>query len=161
VLDALAEDRCAVVNPFGAVLVQNKRAMAFLWERRAQLSPGSRATVGAHLPPTYRLEVMDHARLCAEQADWVLKSDYGCEGEEVLIGAAVAPEEWQAALAKAWPRRFVVQRYFAARKVAGDPPWQVNHGVYLVGGQASGIYARLACGSTDVSALSAAVEVVP
>jgi glutathionylspermidine synthase len=163
VLDAVAEDRCAVVNPCGAVLVQNKRAMAFLWERRAHLSPAARAAVEAHLPPTFRLEVMDHAQLRAEQADWVLKSDYGCEGEEVLIGAAVPPEEWQAALEKALPSRFVVQRYFAARKqaVPGADDVVVNHGVYLVGGQASGIYARAAGGATDAGALSLAVEVVP
>jgi glutathionylspermidine synthase len=159
VLEALAARQVAVVNPFGSVLLQNKRAMAFLWERRDQLSPTARAAVEAYLPPTYRLEVMDRAQLLAERTDWVLKSDYGCEGEEVLLGTAVTAEQWQNALALALPRRFVVQRYFAARP--GPAGALVNHGVYLVAGRAAGIYARLAGGATDAGALSAAVDVVP
>jgi hypothetical protein len=158
-LDACARGCAAVVNPFGAVLAQNKRMMAFLWERRALLSPAGRAAVEAHLPETVRLEAADHRRLAAEQADWVLKSDYGCEGEEVILGAAVPPDEWRACLQLALPRRFVVQRHFRARRDATGAA--CNHGVYLVGGRRAGLYARLSTGATDAGALSAAVEVVP
>jgi hypothetical protein len=164
VLEAVARRRCLVVNPFGSVLVQNKRAMAFLWERRASLSPAAQAAVAAHLPPTFRLEAMDPEQLVRQQAAWVLKSDYGCEGEEVLIGAATTPAIWQEALAEARPQRFVVQRFFAAQPGPALPDGHaslVNHGVYLVAGRTAGIYARLASAGTDVTALSAAVEIVP
>ena len=164
VLGAVAKRRCMVINPFGSVLLQNKRAMAFLWERRDSLSPAARAAVEAHLPPTFRLEVMDPAQLTEQQADWVLKSDYGCEGEEVLIGATTTAAVWQEALAQARPQRFVVQRFFAARPgpaLMDGRPSLVNHGVYLIAGQTAGIYARLAGAATDVTALSAAVELVP
>jgi glutathionylspermidine synthase len=164
VLNAVASRRCLVINPFGSVLVQNKRAMAFLWERRDSLSPAARAAVEAHLPPTFRLEVMDQAQLLAEQSDWVLKSDYGCEGEEVLIGASTTEAAWREALTEARPQRFVAQRFFTARPGPALPGGQaslVNHGVYLVAGRTAGIYARLAGAATDVTALSAAVELVP
>ena len=158
-LPACADRRCAVVNPFGSVLAQNKRTMALLWERQDQLSPQTLATVREHLPETVRLEMMDHERLLDEQEDWVLKSDYGCEGEEVIIGRSVDAIEWRACLASALPRRWIAQRYFHAHPdQAGD---LVNHGVYLVAGQAAGLYARLSAGATDVAARSAAVEVVP
>jgi hypothetical protein len=164
-LEASARGRVSVVNPFGAVLPQNKRTMAFLWERRELLSPGARAAVEAHLPETVRLEVVDHRQLAAEQADWVLKSDYGCEGEEVIVGAAVDPAEWRACLDLALPRRFVAQRFFRARREETDDGTGegaiCNHGVFLVGGQRAGLYARLSPGATDAGALSTAVEVVP
>src|SRR5262249_45714309 len=43
---------CAVVNPFGAVVAQNKRMMALLWEEIDRLSPASQAAVRAYLPQT-------------------------------------------------------------------------------------------------------------
>ena len=49
-LPAIAAGRCAVVNPFGAVLTQNKRMLAFLWERQQRLSPAGQAAVRAHVP---------------------------------------------------------------------------------------------------------------
>src|SRR5262249_53251663 len=38
-LASLLERRAAVVNPFGAVLPQNKRSMAFMWEQIHRFSP--------------------------------------------------------------------------------------------------------------------------
>jgi hypothetical protein len=157
-LAAVAAGRCAVVNPFGAVLAQNKRMMALLWEQLAHLSAPARAAVEAHLPWTVRLEAADRRQLLAEQADWVLKSDYGCEGEEVIVGRAVDPAEWEACLAQALPRRWVAQRYFHARRGPDDEV--VNHGVYLIGGRRAGLYARLSRGATDAAAVSAPVELV-
>ncbi len=158
-LAAAAAGRCAVVNPFASVLVQNKRLLAFLWEQIDGLSPAARAAVEAHVPPTVRLEAADRAQLAAEQADWVLKSDYGCEGEEVILGRAVDAAEWAACLELALPRRWIAQRYFHARR---DPDGQlVNHGVFLVGGRRAGLYARRSPGATDAAAVSVAVELVP
>lgn len=159
VLRAATARRCGVINPFGAVLPQNKRLFAFFWEEIARFSAESQACIRAHVPFTMRLEAADLAAMRADRAQWVMKSDYGCEGEEVIVGAEVNDDEWAEALALALPRRFVAQRYFSAtRNRAGDI---VNHGVYLVGGQAAGIYARAAAGSTDVGARSVAVEIVP
>ena len=101
-LAAAAAGRCAVVNPFGSVLAQNKRPIAFLWERLDQLSPDARAAVEAHVPRSVRLEAADRRQLEAEQADWVLKSDYGCEGEEVILGRGGRSGE-NGGPASSWP----------------------------------------------------------
>jgi hypothetical protein len=159
ILGSALDGACAVVNPFGAVVPQNKRAMAFLWERMDLFSPGSRAAIKRYLPETVRLEVLPAARLRAEREAWVLKSDYGCEGDEVVIGAETAPDVWEASLEAAVPGRWVAQRHF--RALRGRDGVAANHGVYLVAGEASGLYTRLAVGGTDRHALSAPVLVRP
>jgi hypothetical protein len=141
-----------VVNPFGAVLPQNKRAMAFLWEHRDRLSETSQEAVERYIPFTIRLETADRAALERDRELWVLKSDYGCEGEEVVVGAEVEPAFWRETLEKALPRRWVAQRRFIARR-DGDGA-AVNYGVYVVAGRAAGLYCRRACGATDRAALS-------
>ena len=147
----------AVVNPFGAVVAQNKRLFALCWEHKERFSPWARASIEARIPETLRLESMHPAQLLAEQHDWVLKSDYGCEGEEVVLGAAVTPELWQRTLAAAAPRRFVVQRRFDA--LCNDAAEVVNYGVYVVAGEAAGLYGRIARGATDAHSESVAVLV--
>ena len=156
-IDASIERRAAVVNPFGAVLPQNKRAMAFMWEHQADFSPRAREIIRAHVPESARLEARSREELGAERELWVLKSDYGAEGDEVILGRAVSDEVWGAALDHAQPGRWMVQRYFAARELAGGET--VNHGVYLVAGEAAGVYARLQVGATDARAVSAPVVV--
>ena len=151
-LGAVLDGTCAVVNPFGSVLLQNKRAMAFLWEERARFSPEARSAIERWLPETVRLETLESKYLVYERPRWVLKSDYGCEGAEVIVGALVSDEEWARAIADAIPSRWVAQRYFDARRDGEGRI--VNHGVYLIGGQASGIYSRVAAGPTDGRALS-------
>jgi glutathionylspermidine synthase len=164
VLRALATRRCAMVNPFAAVLPQNKRAMAFMWERQARFSPEGQAAIRAHVPQTLRLETADRRQLMAEQEAWVLKSDYGCEGEEVIIGADTSAGDWRASLEHALPERWVVQRRFQARRQPADPGGDAltaNHGVFLIGGRAAGLYTRLSAGATDAGALSVATEIRP
>jgi len=151
-LAAEACGRCAVLNPFGAVLAQNKRIMAFLWERLALFSPTTQATVRALIPFTQRLEVADPARLRGERGDWVLKSDYGCEGDEVVLGAGVSDAVWDHALRAAAPGRWIVQRRFTPRR--DDQGRLANHGVFVVAGQPVGIYTRLSPAATDAAALS-------
>jgi glutathionylspermidine synthase len=149
----------AVVNPFGAVVPQNKRAMALFWERLDLFSGQSRAAIRRYLPETVRLESMARERLLAERDGWVLKSDYGCEGDEVVVGAGTDPEEWKECLEAALPGRWIAQRYFHSRP---DPEGALaNHGVYLVAGRACGLYTRLSEGPTDRYALSAPVLVRP
>jgi len=159
ILGSALQGRCAVVNPFGAVVPQNKRAMALLWERMDLFSPRSRAAIERYLPETVRLERLSPARLRAERESWVLKSDYGCEGDEVVIGAETAPDVWEASLVAAVPGRWVAQRHFHALR--GPDGAAANHGVYLVAGEASGLYTRLSVAGTDRHALSAPVLVRP
>jgi len=157
VLGSVLSGKCAVVNPFGAVLAQNKRAMAFMWERMDLFSAQAREAIRRYLPETSRLECLSRSRLLAEREEWVLKSDYGCEGAEVVIGPETDPDAWEAFLDAALPGRFVVQRYF--RPVLDAHGAAANHGVYLVAGEAAGLYTRLSIGSTDRHALSVPVMV--
>jgi len=36
--------------------------------------------------------------IVAKRQEWVLKSDYGCEGEAVVCGPFVKPKDWRVAL---------------------------------------------------------------
>jgi glutathionylspermidine synthase len=158
VFAGLERGRALVVNPFGAVLPQNKRAMAFMWEHLHRFSPRSQEIIERHIPITSRLETVHEEQLRVQREDWVLKSDYGAEGDEVIVGRHVTDEIWRASLAHARPGRWIAQRFFEARPIdaAGSI---VNHGVFLVAGEAAGLYARVQAGPTDVRALSTPVLV--
>jgi glutathionylspermidine synthase len=158
ILAGVAEGRAAVVNPFGAVVPQNKRAMAFFWEHIHRFSPRAQTVIERHIPVTARLETVHEEQLRVQRADWVLKSDYGAEGDEVIVGRHVSEEEWSASLRHARPGRWIAQRFFEAESV-GDAGEIVNHGVFLVAGEACGLYARVQVGPTDDRALSAPVLV--
>ncbi|MCU0867883.1 MAG: glutathionylspermidine synthase family protein [Planctomycetes bacterium] len=156
-LQAAVDGRTAIVNPFGAVLLQNKRTLAFCWERKQHFTPGAQRAIERWLPETVRLETV-RDQLWAEREQWVLKSDYGCEGNEVVIGPAVTPAEWDAALSTAIVRRWVAQRYFEAERGANGE--LTNHGVYLIGGAPAGVLARVhGTGPTDGDAQIAPVFV--
>jgi glutathionylspermidine synthase len=156
-LSSLLARRCAVVNPTGALIPQNKRALAFLWEEIDRFSPTAQSAIRRYIPYTARLELLPIEELSAHKDEWVLKSDYGCEGSEVFVGSALSQEDWDDALARVVPSRFVAQRYFAALPDAtGAIP---NFGIYLVAGQAAGVFTRVAFGPTDRSALSVATLV--
>jgi glutathionylspermidine synthase len=159
ILGSALAGTCAVVNPFGAIVPQNKRAMALMWERMDLFSAASRDAIRRYLPETVRLEALPRARLLAEREGWVLKSDYGCEGDEVIIGADIAPDIWEASVDAALPGRWIAQRHF--RALRGPDGTAANHGVYLVAGEAAGLYTRLAAGGTDRHAVSAPVLVLP
>jgi glutathionylspermidine synthase len=152
-LGAIVDGQCAVVNPMGSVVPQNKRTMAFMWEHLHRFSPRARTIIERHVPVTSRLETMHAAELAAQREEWVIKSDYGAEGDEVVVGRSVTDAVWAATLAHARPGRWIAQRYFDAHKGAAGET--VNHGIYLVAGQAAGIYARVQAGPTDELALSA------
>ncbi|HVH43371.1 MAG TPA: glutathionylspermidine synthase family protein [Labilithrix sp.] len=154
----MAAGRATVVNPFGAVLPQNKRAMAFFWEHLHRFSPRSQEIIQRHIPVTARLETMHEEQLSVQRAEWVLKSDYGAEGDEVIVGRHVTDEVWKASLAHARPGRWIAQRYFQAEAI-DEAGAIVNHGVFLVAGEACGLYARVQVGPTDDRALSAPVLV--
>lgn len=151
-LQADLHNKTAVVNPFGALLPQNKRSLAFCWEHQHRFSPRAQQAIARWLPETRRLEqVRDD--LWRQRPDWVLKSDYGCEGDEVVVGALVDQDTWEDALAHAIAQRWVAQRHFTA---SPDPDGNiVNHGVYLIGGRTAGWLLRQhpAAVITDAGAL--------
>ena len=157
-LSAELAGEVAVVNPFGAVLPQNKRAFAFCWERLDRFSPEAQAVIRATIPFSIRLEAAERNDLLREREDWVLKTDYGCEGEEVTIGRDVPQELWADLLAHAIPRRWIAQRRFDSRRDAAGRV--ANHGVFIAAGCAAGLYTRLSQGATDASAISVAPVVV-
>jgi hypothetical protein len=156
IVAATLRRRVAVINPFGAVLPQNKRALAFLWEERARFSPVARGDIERYIPESMRLEVADRDALARERDGWVLKSDYGCEGAEVVVGAETTEEDWARALALAVPTRWIAQRRFEPRRDAEGAA--VNHGVYLVAGRAAGLYCRRSAWPTDNASLSTAAR---
>ncbi|MCA9572225.1 MAG: glutathionylspermidine synthase family protein, partial [Myxococcales bacterium] len=156
-LKAEHDGRIRTVNPWGAVVAQNKRVLAFLWERMDLLSPASREKVRRYIPHTVRMEALHPEQLVAERELWVLKSDYGCEGDEVVIGSLCTPEEWRLSVELAVPGRWVAQRRFAPR-IERDGR-DVNFGVFGIAGVPVGCYARLQQGQTDYSATSVPVFV--
>jgi hypothetical protein len=108
--------------------------------------------VRKHLPETRFLEQMDRDQLAHEQNGWVLKSAYGAEGEEVVVGRSVTSMQWQGVLDRAVLDRWVAQRAFTPR--IGSDGRMANHGVFLIGGAPSGVYTRCSAGPTDHTALS-------
>jgi glutathionylspermidine synthase len=153
VLSGMAAGTLAVVNPLGSVVPQNKRSFALMWEQIHRFPPDAQAAIERYVPVTRRLEGMHAEQLAAQRADWVIKSDYGAEGEEVVIGRDVDDATWRRLLARARPGRWVAQQYFAAETDAAGA--SVNYGVFLVAGRASGLYARVQVGATDGRAKSA------
>ena len=156
-LGASVDRKTAVLNPFGAVLPQNKRSMAFMWEHVHRFSPASQSIIERLVPFTSRLEALHPEQLRAQREQWVLKSDYGAEGDEVVLGRAVTQEEWERCLSLARPGRWIAQRYFEAERDEGGET--INYGVYIVAGEAAGLYLRAQPGATDVHALSVPVLV--
>jgi glutathionylspermidine synthase len=156
-LAAQINGKVAVVNPLGAVLPQNKRSMALMWEHIHRFSEAGQTAIRRYVPVSSRLEVMHEEQLFAQREDWVLKSDYGAEGEEVIIGKHISEPLWQKSIEMARPGRWIAQRYFEAQaNAAGET---INFGVFLVAGQASGIYARAQKGATTDLALSTPIFV--
>jgi glutathionylspermidine synthase len=151
VIEAEGERRVGVINPLGAVLTQNKLSMAFFWQQIDLFSERSRRTIRNYFPETFRLA--DHVEGPVPRQEWTLKSDYGCEGDEVVLGPAVSDEIWERSLEMAIPEHWVLQRYFHAAPVDGE--MIPNFGLYLIGGQAAGIFTRLSTRATDYTAVTA------
>ncbi|HMY75851.1 MAG TPA: glutathionylspermidine synthase family protein, partial [Blastocatellia bacterium] len=155
-LQAENEGRVTVVNPFGAVVTQNKLAMALMWERKELFSPECRQWIEDYIPETRRITSLDSQQL--QREDWVLKSDYGCEGDSVVCGAFVKPQDWQLALATLIPKHWVAQRFFEVAPIDDGEEANAllpNYGVYLLGGNAAGFFTRLSRKATDYTAVTA------
>jgi glutathionylspermidine synthase len=152
-LSAEMNGEVTVVNPFGSVVTQNKLSLALFWERQQLFSRRAQKWIREYIPETYRLTTMDLKRLRDEQDSWVLKSDYGCEGQETICGPFVTREVWRKSLEHARPQHFVAQRFFQAR---GDRVGRLaNYGVYLLGGSANGYFTRFSRQSTEYRSVTA------
>lgn len=150
-LAAEYENKVTVVNPFGSVLTQNKHSLALMWERMELFSEQAQDWIRAYIPETRRLTTLDVTTL--DRAEWVLKSDYGCEGDSVVVGPFAKLNDWQLALATAIPEHWVAQRFFEVAPLTdGLLP---NFGAYLIGGEAAGFYTRLSAKSTDYTSVTA------
>ncbi|ETW97683.1 glutathionylspermidine synthase family protein [Candidatus Entotheonella palauensis] len=152
-LQAEYDGRVTVVNPFGAVVTQNKLSLALMWEAIGRFSPLARRWIRRYIPETYRLTQMPMDDMLNNRQMWVLKSAYGCEGDETVCGPYVSDEEWRDTLAQAIPEFWICQRFFS---VAPEPNGRnPNYGVYLVGGRSAGFYTRLSVAATDEQAVTA------
>lgn len=149
-LDADARGATVVINPFGAVLTQNKLTMAFMWDHLDLFTEESRRAITGTIPETRRLDLV---RDDLVRSEWVLKSDYGCEGDEVVLGPAVDDAIWQASLDAATEQRWTAQRFFQAQPDADGAI--ANYGLYLIAGRAAGIFTRLSPAATDYTAVIA------
>lgn len=141
-----------VVNPFGSVVAQNKLSLAFFWEEHERFSARARGWIRRYIPETRRLSSLSLDQLRAGREEWVLKSDYGCEGRETVCGAFVSEEEWNKAIEQALPGHFVAQRFF--RVAADENARLANFGVYVLGGSSCGFFTRLSHQSTEYTALT-------
>jgi glutathionylspermidine synthase len=151
-LSAEASGEVTVVNPFGSVVTQNKLSLAFFWEEQKRFSRRARNWIRKYIPETYRMERVGAARLLAERESWVLKSDYGCEGEETICGAFVNEDIWRRTVEQACPEHFVAQRFFHVRP--DESGRLANYGVYLLGGSAAGFFTRLSPQGTGYAAVT-------
>lgn len=139
-LEAEQKGKLLVINPFGAIVAQDKRSLALMWEQKHRFSPSAQRTIENHIPETWRLETIGVDRLKAEREQWVLKSDYGCETDEVTLGRLALDAWWHHELDGCEPGRWVAQRAF---DVAPDAEGrEANLGIYLIGGTTSGLYIR-------------------
>jgi len=151
-LRAAERKAVTVVNPFGAVIPQNKLSYALCHEKKAWFTPSAQATIERYLPETRRLSVMEREELLTRREEWVLKSDYGCEGAETVVGAFVSEREWKDTLEMAVPSRWVAQRYFRARR--DEERMFTNYGVFLLGGRGAGFFTRVSPEATSYGALT-------
>ncbi len=145
-LEAEQAGKLVIANPFGAILPQDKRAMAFFWTHIDKFDAAHQDTIRRHIPETRRVDEIGVDTLLSQRAEWVLKSDFGCEAEEVVIGRDHIDSAWHEEVRAVCGDRWVAQRAFDPSTLphpsgAEDVP---NYGVYLVGGQPAGLYVRLA-----------------
>ncbi len=130
--------RTPISNPGAAILVQSKR-FPLVWEELSVDLPTWRAL----LPETRSPRDVDWQ----DDDGWILKPALGRVGEDVGLRGVVAAREWKtiARAARWWPAHWVAQRRFEA--VALEHEGEALYpclGVYVIDGQAAGIYGRVA-----------------
>ncbi|MCW5967198.1 MAG: glutathionylspermidine synthase family protein [Blastocatellales bacterium] len=150
-LEAERAGRVTVVNPFGAVITQNKFSLALLSEHPEFFSETARAWIGEYMPETRRLKDLDKKSL--SRREWVLKSVYGCEGDSVVCGPLMKQRDWRTTIQMIDDRHWIAQRFFDIEPI--EEGLLPNYGVYVIGGRAAGFYTRLSSTITDYTAVTA------
>jgi glutathionylspermidine synthase len=138
-----------VINPFGAILSQNKFSMSFFYDYINLFSKNSKEIINEIVPETRRAEDINFELI--DKNEWVLKSIYGCEGDEVIIGKQVTDEIWNLTIEKIDKQKWILQRFFNAKKIDDKIP---NYGVYLISGIASGVFTRLSGIQTEYNSIT-------
>ncbi len=148
IAEAVASGEVRTLSSFAAMPLQTKAVMADAWGARLGLG-AEHEWVVRHVPFTAHLDAIDSATLKAERERWVLKRALGRVGDQVLVGALCADEEWSAGLelARADHERgqaWIAQRFVEQRGV--ETPWGprlVTLGAYVLNGVFRGYFARL------------------
>jgi glutathionylspermidine synthase len=163
IYDAVASGHLVLLNGLFGLLLQHKGLLAWLWAHRDDpvLSTEERAAIQTHLPPTWHIgEWRSDMPLADEHSDSdvVVKQVFGREGEEVFVGSALAPEQWQVFQQR---QTYVVQhlvpvtsRTLAVPTAAG-PRTQSGYatvGSFVVNGSWAGYYSRFGGQITDARA---------
>ena len=157
IIDSAISGKLAIVNPFGTIVTQNKLSLAFFHENLHLFTQETQENILHYIPLTKRLSQVDPSLILEDKDLWVLKSDYGCEGAEVIIGKLTPLDEWIRILRLAIPERWIVQQYFEAEKT--ETGMTENYGIYLIHGRSQGIYLRLSQGVTSTtSSISPVLE---
>lgn len=148
--------RTPVANPGVAVLLESKR-FPLVWDRLSTKLPTWRAL----LPETRPVPLFGRP----DDADWMLKSAYSNNGDDVLHRELTAPAEW--ARTTRWlpitRGAWLLQRRFVSTPLSTPMgPMHACIGVYTVDGRAAGMYGRLSRGPiVDYRAMDAAVLIEP
>jgi glutathionylspermidine synthase len=140
-IQAEQSGKLSILNPMGSIVPQDKLSMAFFWEQLHRFSPQNQQTILDLMPPTWRVDTLGRQRLIQEREHWVLKSDFGCEGEEVAIGRFCAPDVWEKTVEMMTEGNWIAQRFFRASALEGGHI--PNYGVYLIAGEPAGVLTRL------------------
>jgi hypothetical protein len=180
--DAYRARVVCVVNSFRAQLLDKKILLALLFDDRvaARCTDDELAVIRAHVPWTRRVDAgpttaPDGSRVdllewaSDHRAELVLKPNDGLGGRGVILGASVAQDDWERALATAVHDPAVVQRrvplptaMFPELGPAGELSFSrryVEIDTYLFRGEPSGIMTRLS--STTMSSVHAGAGIVP
>ena len=95
IIDSAINGKLAIVYPFGTIVTQNKLSLAFFHENLHLFTQETQEIILRFIPFTKRLSQIDPSLILENKDLWVLKSDYGCEGAEVIIGKLTPLDEWK------------------------------------------------------------------
>ena len=147
--EAAIEGQLLVLNGLRGFLAQSKACLAWLWSNRRGLDQASCLGIERHLPATVLARDPAAADLLATG---VVKHVNGREGDSVVFGSTLSPEDWETRLIEGG---YVVQRAVSSPavedvevddvdgRVRSAGPRYACVGAFAVGGRFGGCYTRL------------------
>jgi glutathionylspermidine synthase len=147
--EAAIDGQLLLINGLRGFLAQSKACLAWLWSNRRSLDQASCVCIERHLPATLLARDPSAADLLATG---VVKHVNGREGDSVVFGSTLSPDDWEARLIEGG---YVVQRAVsspavedvevddAQRSVRPVGPRYACVGAFAVGGRFGGCYTRL------------------